>query len=141
MLIRLSIAEGEIPSSFTTTSAPRVAWVVGPRSVIDAVVSAGSFLDGGGSRPLQRAAIPLLEPGYADLEADAIQGAFRRKHPGPSAFRMWGYPYTSVLGAGLMLAILTTSVFTREFRMTLIYGLPFLAVLTIAYHVWFRVRQ
>jgi amino acid transporter, AAT family len=66
---------------------------------------------------------------------------FRRKHPGPSAFRMWGYPYTSVLGAGLMLAILITSVFTREFRMTLIYGLPFLAVLTIAYHVWFRVKQ
>ncbi|HEV8334504.1 MAG TPA: amino acid permease [Steroidobacteraceae bacterium] len=63
---------------------------------------------------------------------------FRRKHPGPSVFRMWGYPYTSVLGAGLMLAILVTSVFTREFRMTLIYGLPFLAVLTIAYHVWFR---
>jgi L-asparagine transporter-like permease len=63
---------------------------------------------------------------------------FRRKHPGPSAFRMWGYPYTSALGAGLILAILMTSVFTREFRMTLVYGLPFLAVLTIAYHLWFR---
>ena len=57
----------------------RVAWVVGPKSVIDAVASAGSFLDGGGSRPLQRAAIPLLEPGYADLEAEAIQRAFSRK--------------------------------------------------------------
>ncbi|MFN0245216.1 MAG: pyridoxal phosphate-dependent aminotransferase, partial [Planctomycetota bacterium] len=57
----------------------RVAWVVGPRSVIDAVVSAGSFLDGGGSRPLQRAAIPLLEAGYADLEAEAIQRAFTSK--------------------------------------------------------------
>jgi aspartate/methionine/tyrosine aminotransferase len=57
----------------------RVAWVVGPRSVIDAVVSAGSFLDGGGSRPLQRAAIPLLDPAYADREAESIQTTFRRK--------------------------------------------------------------
>ncbi len=57
----------------------RVAWVVGPKSVIDAVASAGSFLDGGGSRPLQRAAIPLLEPEYADIEAAAIQRAFTRK--------------------------------------------------------------
>ena len=29
----------------------RTTWVVGPRSVIDAVTSSGSFLDGGGSRP------------------------------------------------------------------------------------------
>jgi aspartate/methionine/tyrosine aminotransferase len=57
----------------------RVAWVVGPRSVIDAVASAGSFLDGGGSRPLQRAAIPLLEPACADVEAEAIHRAFSRK--------------------------------------------------------------
>lgn len=40
----------------------RVTWTVGPRSVIDAVGSAGSFLDGGASRPLQRAAISLLDP-------------------------------------------------------------------------------
>jgi aspartate/methionine/tyrosine aminotransferase len=57
----------------------RVAWVVGPKNLIDAVASAGSFLDGGGSRPLQRAAIPLLEPEYADVEAAAIQHAFTRK--------------------------------------------------------------
>jgi L-asparagine transporter-like permease len=63
---------------------------------------------------------------------------FRRKHPGPSAFRMWGYPYTSLLGAGLIAAILVTSLFTREFRMTLVYGVPFLVALTIAYSVWFR---
>ena len=40
----------------------RVTWTVGPRQVIEAVASAGSFLDGGGSKPLQRAAIPLLDP-------------------------------------------------------------------------------
>lgn len=62
---------------------------------------------------------------------------FRRKHPAPTAFRMWGYPYTSILGATLMLAILLTSAFTNEFRMTLAYGLPFLVALTIAYYVRF----
>ena len=38
----------------------RVAWTVGPRAVIESVTSAGSFLDGGGSRSLQRAAVSLL---------------------------------------------------------------------------------
>ncbi len=57
----------------------RVSWVVGPKSVIRACASAGSFLDGGGSRPMQRAAISLLEPSYADREADALQACFRPK--------------------------------------------------------------
>jgi amino acid transporter, AAT family len=48
-------------------------------------------------------------------------------------FRMWGYPYTSLLGAGLMSAALVTTLFTTAFRPTLIYGVPFLAVLTSAY--------
>ena len=37
---------------------------------------------------------------------------------------MWGYPYASLLGAGLMAAILLTTAFTSTFRMTLVYGLP-----------------
>ncbi|MFH2203245.1 MAG: pyridoxal phosphate-dependent aminotransferase [Elusimicrobiota bacterium] len=57
----------------------RVSWVVGPRSVIDSVSSAGSFLDGGGSRPLQRAAVELVSPAHARREAAAIQTVFRRK--------------------------------------------------------------
>ena len=63
---------------------------------------------------------------------------FRRKHRQPTAFRMWGYPYTSAAGAVLMLAVLITTAFTREFRMTLIYGVPFVAVLTLAYYLWYR---
>ena len=63
---------------------------------------------------------------------------YRRRHPAPSVFRMWGYPYTSGLGAVLMLAVLITTAFTREFRMTLVYGLPFIAVLTLAYQLWIR---
>ncbi|MBI4510541.1 MAG: pyridoxal phosphate-dependent aminotransferase [Deltaproteobacteria bacterium] len=54
----------------------RMTWTVGPRSVIEAVTSAGSFLDGGGSRPLQRAAVPLLTPEVALAETEAIRAAF-----------------------------------------------------------------
>jgi len=57
----------------------RVTWTVGPRKVIDAVASAGSFLDGGGSKPLQRAAIPLLEDEHVVAETQAIQRVFREK--------------------------------------------------------------
>src|SRR5690606_17824802 len=39
----------------------RCGWTVAPRSVIDAVASAGSFLDGGGARPLQYAAVELVQ--------------------------------------------------------------------------------
>jgi N-succinyldiaminopimelate aminotransferase len=57
----------------------RVTWTVGPKSVIEAVTSAGSFLDGGGSRPLQRAAIDLLEPSLVEAETHAIARTFRPK--------------------------------------------------------------
>lgn len=57
----------------------RVAWTVGPRSVIEAVTSAGSFLDGGGSRPLQRAALAALEPDAVEAETRAISETFRKK--------------------------------------------------------------
>ena len=57
----------------------RMTWTVGPRQVIEAVSSAGSFLDGGGSRPLQRAAIPLLEEQMVVKETLAIHRHFRDK--------------------------------------------------------------
>jgi hypothetical protein len=57
----------------------RVTWAVGPRSVVDTLASAGSFLDGGGSKPLQRAAIPLLESDHVIKETRAIQDVFRKK--------------------------------------------------------------
>lgn len=57
----------------------RVTWTVGPRDVIDAVSSAGSFLDGGGSKPMQRAAIPLLSLEHARAETTAIHQTFARK--------------------------------------------------------------
>jgi N-succinyldiaminopimelate aminotransferase len=57
----------------------RVTWTVGPRQVIDAVSSAGSFLDGGGSKPLQRAALPLLAEDHVVAETNAIHKSFRDK--------------------------------------------------------------
>jgi aspartate/methionine/tyrosine aminotransferase len=57
----------------------RVAWTVGPKAVIDAVASAGSFLDGGCSAPLQRVAVPLLEGGPTELETRAIAAVFGKK--------------------------------------------------------------
>ena len=57
----------------------RCGWVVGPRSVIDAVTSAGSFLDGGGSRPIQQAAVALVDADATRRETDAVRGAFRKK--------------------------------------------------------------
>jgi N-succinyldiaminopimelate aminotransferase len=57
----------------------RVTWTVAPKRVIEGVTSAGSFLDGGGSRPLQRKAIELLAPTAAMAETRAIQAEFGKK--------------------------------------------------------------
>jgi N-succinyldiaminopimelate aminotransferase len=57
----------------------RVTWTVAPRSVIEAMASAGSFLDGGGSRPLQRAAIDLVGEAHTRQEAAAIAAEFGKK--------------------------------------------------------------
>ena len=53
---------------------------------------------------------------------------FRRREGEP---KVWGSPWTSLLGAGLMAAILITTAFTAEFRMTLVCGVPLLIVLTL----------
>lgn len=57
----------------------RVSWTVGPVDVINRVASAGSFLDGGASRPLQRAAVPLLDVEHSKAEIKAIQHTFGAK--------------------------------------------------------------
>jgi len=60
--------------------------------------------------------------------------AFRRQDQGPPGpFRMWGAPWTSLLGAGLMAAVLVTTLFTEAFRLTLVVGGPFLLAVSGAY--------
>lgn len=57
----------------------RIGWVLGPRDLIDTIVSVGSYLDGGASRLVQRAALEVLEPERARQETDAIRAAFELK--------------------------------------------------------------
>lgn len=57
----------------------RVSWTIGPKPIIEAVASAGSFLDGGGSKPMQRAALQLVTEENVLAETAAIQRAFSRK--------------------------------------------------------------
>jgi aspartate/methionine/tyrosine aminotransferase len=57
----------------------RCSWIVAPQQVIEAVSSSGSFLDGGGSKPLQRSTIPLLTVDRVREETAAIRAAFLRK--------------------------------------------------------------
>ncbi|REJ74180.1 MAG: pyridoxal phosphate-dependent aminotransferase [Acidobacteria bacterium] len=57
----------------------RIAWIVGPRSLIEQTASAGSFLDGGASRPTQQATLPLLEADHVVAETRAIQSVFANK--------------------------------------------------------------
>src|SRR5215469_16914772 len=67
--------------------------------------------------------------------------AFRRareRSGAPLRFRMPGYPATTLLGAALMAAVLLTTAFTDAFRLTLVFGLPFLAALAACYRLWYR---
>lgn len=57
----------------------RLSWTVGPKTVIERVASAGSFLDGGAARPLQRAAVELLNDDITDCEIRAIRERFSAK--------------------------------------------------------------
>jgi len=63
--------------------------------------------------------------------------AFRRRRDREGAdrvpFRMWGFPWLTLLGATLMGAVLLTTLFTPAFRLTLVFGLPWLLVLTLVY--------
>ncbi len=62
-----------------------------------------------------------------------------RRGAAPLRFRLLGFPATTLLGAALMGAVLLTTAFTEAFRMTLVFGLPFLGVLSGAY--WIRQRR
>ena len=57
----------------------RVSWVVGPKPLIESIASAGSFLDGGGSAPMQRAAVDLLSEEHVVAETNAIRESFGAK--------------------------------------------------------------
>jgi aspartate/methionine/tyrosine aminotransferase len=57
----------------------RVTWTLGPKKVIESITSAGSFLDGGASAPMQRAAVELLAVDHVQSETQALRKAFLSK--------------------------------------------------------------
>jgi len=63
-----------------------------------------------------------------------------REGAAPLPFRMRGFPWLTILGALLMLAVLLTTAFTREFKMTLMTGVPFMAALSALYFLRYRKR-
>ena len=84
----------------------RVGWTVGPRDMIDTLGRAASAIDGGPGRPIQRAALAVLEQGRADQETTALRAVFSAKrnlmvdrletmgvrfaYPSDSTFYVWG---------------------------------------------------
>jgi len=54
------------------------------------------------------------------------------------SFRMAGFPVLTWLGAVAMLAIMITTWFTEVFKMTLVFGIPFLLLLALCYWLIFR---
>ena len=52
--------------------------------------------------------------------------------------RLVGYPYTSILGAALLVAIIITTWWVEGMRITMVAGIPWLVILTLAY---FPVRR
>jgi aspartate/methionine/tyrosine aminotransferase len=57
----------------------RLAWILGPASVIADLGKAASAIDGGPSVPIQRAALPLFEPAHLAQESQALRATFGRK--------------------------------------------------------------
>jgi len=57
------------------------------------------------------------------------------------AVRMIGYPYTSIAGACAIVAILLTTWWVEDMRITLIAGVPWLIVISIAYLLVARGRR
>ena len=57
----------------------RISWTLAPKAVVEAIASAGSFLDGGANHPFQNVAAGLLDPQIAAQETLAIQKHFAKK--------------------------------------------------------------
>lgn len=50
--------------------------------------------------------------------------------------RMIGYPYLTILGAVLVASVVLSTWFSDNFHETLVYGIPWLVLITVAYFIW-----
>ena len=67
--------------------------------------------------------------------------AFRRRHRGEVLpVKMPFFPVPQAIGLGLLGAILVTMCVSPDFRVSWIIGVPWLALLTLAYFLWRRPR-
>ncbi len=57
----------------------RLGWAIGPKDVVKNITAAGSFIDGGPPRPMQRAAMEILETVRGDQETSAVRATFQKK--------------------------------------------------------------
>lgn len=57
----------------------RISWTLAPKEVVNAIASAGSFLDGGPNHPFQAQVLDLLEIDHVMQETAATQRCFRQK--------------------------------------------------------------
>jgi AAT family amino acid transporter len=81
-------------------------------------------------------AISIFGAMFVWLMVFLIHLRFRRHHTANTlAFRIWGFPYTTLLGAALMSAAFVSTPFAPAFHLTLIYGIPFLLILTAAFYI------
>jgi AAT family amino acid transporter len=66
---------------------------------------------------------------------------FRRSwkaHNRTLPFRIKGYPYWTLAGLLLMLALMISTAFFKDFQLTLITGIPFIAALSALYYLKYR---
>jgi L-asparagine transporter-like permease len=61
---------------------------------------------------------------------------FQKRHGKPYLLLGPPGPWTSLFGLGAILAVMISTWWVREFRITLLAGLPWLAILTVCYFVW-----
>ena len=64
----------------------------------------------------------------------AFRRTWTRDDRGPLPFKMIGYPFTSILGVALMLSIMATEWWAEGMRIALIAGLPWIALISLAYY-------
>ena len=64
---------------------------------------------------------------------------YRKRHGGAKlSFQLRLFPYSTLLGLVLMGAVMITTYFTDAFKMTLVFGVPFLLILSAVYYGFFR---
>ena len=109
-----------------------------------------------GAGVLIAAAVSKLTPqAYSYLFGIALFGAIvvwiiillshlafrRRRDPATLAVRMPGYPLLQIAGVALLSAVLITMGLDKDWWLSWIVGLPWLALLTVAYFLWKRARR